>query len=166
MNIIKTRLIRLSALSSLLGLTFLSLQSLELRYIELPAWHNGAIKAVQGVVDKANKMNTQLNNEILAVSSNAAKLNGALDEDEKKITTLQMDLLTSKGVASKAVADAVEAVVKETQAETDNAETVAAGQALIAIVNKTSMLKKDCVIVKKPPCMHQELSGKESSCDF
>ena len=157
MNIIKTRLIRLLALSTLVGLTVLSLQSLGLRYIELPAMMQAAKNAVKIVSDKGNAVILKQNGELKKLHQGVLDQAIEIGADQETIANLQMELMTSRGNESglSAIVQNQGKAIKELND---------GGDRLLKIIATEYMPKDQCVAVKKPDCANKQLNGHDEAC--
>lgn len=162
------KLSRLLALSSLIGLFALSLQSLQLRYIELPGCQQAARNLIKIKVDQGNKIILKMHNNLLQL---AAADKAAIDASNSENDNLKIALFQSKSDESKDIADVKELATK--LAATDHAlgECNKAGSELVNLVQTQYMPIDQCVAFKKPMCMnnHDEMKGTDgdgSACSF
>ena len=184
MTNLKNRLIRLLALSTIIALTALSLQSLQLKYIELPAYHQAGINAVKKVAAERDKIIVQLDQDNLDLVSALNKRNQELKDKDLVINIQLSAIQTQKALTAqetRKVNDlvAINAInMGKAQEVVDQASAIIAqqGQAIMqqeADIQKflllvaTEYIRRDeCVAVKDPPCMNSELNGNPGACDF
>lgn len=164
------KLTRILSLSALIGLFVLSLQSLQLRYIELPALRQAAKNVIEKKVAEGNAIINKLNDGILKMASEEATLQKNLEASDAHVSQLQLSLMTSKGNEQKALADTKAATDIAVADEIAMKETQDAATAMAKIVQTKFMPVDQCVVFKKPPCMngHDEMKDTQddSVCDF
>lgn len=147
--VLKKKFTRLLYASILTTLTIMSLQSLKLKYIDLPAAHMAAIQLVKETHDKAQAI---------------------INDRDSQISNLQVNLLTSK--SNEAAAKAAETAAKADALEADeaNAETSKAADILLKDIKAKYMPVDQCVVFKRETCINgeDEIKGTkdDSVCDF
>ena len=158
------KLTRLLALSSLIGMFVLSLQSLQLRYIEQPA----LLAASKALFTKQNSQITRANKDLKQLSTGIVNQAVEIASLKDQVDQLQLSLMTSK--ANESAAGAKQAIAEKAAADALLAaqETNDAADGIMAIIHAQYMPIDQCVVVKAPPCMNgtDELTGKvnEDAC--
>ena len=163
-----------SALLIIAGLTVLSLQSLQLKYVELPSYFQSGVEAVRIASENDVKIINSLEKENLGLVSGLNQINKESQEKDRSIIDLKGQIQNNIGLSSLAAASDKITIDEQKRTITKLTKNFALSEAsakdVISIINAQYMRIDQCLVIKVEPCMNgdHEIKGghDDAACRF